>query len=216
MMVNFIQYFAATACKSGDLLGVIPTWYKYLQLDPATCSVNIDLTANPQQFWLIGFAIIDILLRVAGLVAVGFVIYGGFSYVTSQGESEKLKNSRSIIINALIGVAIAVVAGSLIGFFAGQFSESTASRTVLTNVVSTLPNVDASTSSPLDTVLTVAFGILGTVSLLIIVLSGFRYITSQGEPDKVNKAKDGIIYAAIGLAISVAAYSIVAFVINKL
>lgn len=109
-------------CSPGNLLGIIPPWYKYLPFDdPVTCNIDLDLIANPAQFWLIGFAVIEILLRVAGLVAVGYVIYGGFRYITSQGEPDNLKNARNTIINALIGVAIAVLASSLVAFFAEQF-----------------------------------------------------------------------------------------------
>lgn len=79
-----------------------------------------------------------------------------------------------------------------------------------------LPKLSANSTSPINTVLQIVFGIMGSVALLMIVLAGFKYITAQGEPDKLNKAKDTIIYAAIGLAISLSAYTIVTTVINRL
>ncbi len=109
-----------TACKKGDLFGVIPPWYKYLNFD-SDCSPNLDLGNHPEQFWLIGFGVIEILLRVAGAVAVGFVIYAGFKFVMSQGDPENVKNARNAIINALIGLAIAILASTLVTFIAESF-----------------------------------------------------------------------------------------------
>lgn len=119
MPSSLISVFAA-GCKSGNLLGIIPPWYKYLEFD-TDCSIKMDLAQNPAQFWLVGFGIIDILLRVAGIVAVGYVIYGGFRYMTSQGEPDKLKKAQGTIVNALIGVAITVLATSVVTFLVEQF-----------------------------------------------------------------------------------------------
>lgn len=81
--------------------------------------------------------------------------------------------------------------------------------------VCALPHVTADTGSPINAVLKIVFGLMGTIALLIIVMGGFKYITSGGEPDKINKAKDTIIYAAVGLAVSLAAFAIVTFVVTK-
>jgi hypothetical protein len=60
-----------------------------LELDAGTCEViNFNLlgTGSDSGLLLIALAIVDMLLRVAGLVAVAFVIWGGFNYITSQAE----------------------------------------------------------------------------------------------------------------------------------
>ncbi len=131
VILRAMSIFGATpatggACnKDTTLLGIIPTWYKYLPdsaFDPTNCIINIDIQQNPEQLWLIGFGVIDILLRLAGLVAVGFVIYGGFRFVTSQGEAEGIKAARSTIINALIGLVITIFASTIITFIAGRIN----------------------------------------------------------------------------------------------
>jgi len=55
-------------------------------------------------------AIVEILLMIAGIVAVGYVIYGGVSYTISQGTPEKTVAARTIILNGLIGLVIAALA----------------------------------------------------------------------------------------------------------
>lgn len=69
-------------------------------------------------FWLIGLAIFDDLLRIAGIIAFGFVLYGGIRYITSQGEPENTRAALGTIINALIGMAIAIIAAVLVSFLA--------------------------------------------------------------------------------------------------
>jgi hypothetical protein len=68
--------------------------------------------------WLIVAAIIEIALRIAAIVAVIFIIYGGFSYTTSQGDPEGTAKARGTIVNALIGLAVAVMAAAIVSFIA--------------------------------------------------------------------------------------------------
>jgi hypothetical protein len=49
----------------------------------------------------------------------------------------------------------------------------------------------------------------------MIVLSGFKYITSGGDANKVSSAKSSLVYAIIGLVIVVLAQVIVHFVIIR-
>ena len=66
-------------------------------------------------------AIFEDLLRVAGVAAVGFVIYGGFRYTTSQGSPEQTGAALGTILHALIGLAIAIIAATSIAFIAHIF-----------------------------------------------------------------------------------------------
>jgi len=118
-----------------------PTWYKYLKgdvqylsfdgkvLDPATDDVTgpgAIKTCTPHlnglnDIWLIVAAVIEILLRVAALAAIVLVVWGGIQYVMSQGEPDKTNKARSTIINALIGLVIAIGAATFVSFVAGRF-----------------------------------------------------------------------------------------------
>jgi hypothetical protein len=65
-------------------------------------------------------AVVDDLLRIAGIVAVAFVLYGAFRYTASQGDPEQTGKAQSTIINALIGMAVATVAIAFISFLGDQ------------------------------------------------------------------------------------------------
>lgn len=75
---------------------------------------------------------------------------------------------------------------------------------------------DLTSSGELQTILSIAFGIIGAIALLVIVVSGLRYITSAGNPERTSKAKNGIIYALVGLVVAMSAEAIVAYVVGGL
>lgn len=125
MITSLLQLFALTSCdpaKDGASFFEFPHWYEYLHegtLDAFNkCVPKI---SNINDTWLIVLAGIDILLRLAGLVAFGAVLYGGIRYLTSQGEPDKTKQAKDTIINGLIGAVIAILAASTVRFVAGRF-----------------------------------------------------------------------------------------------
>ena len=58
--------------------------------------------------------------------------------------------------------------------------------------------------------------LIGLVSVIMIIIGGFRYVTSNGAPDQAKAARNTIMYAVIGLVIAILAYAIVSFVIARL
>jgi multisubunit Na+/H+ antiporter MnhB subunit len=58
--------------------------------------------------------------------------------------------------------------------------------------------------------------VLGFVAVVVIILGGVQYTTSSGDPAKVKKAKDTILYGIIGLVVALLAYAIVNFVLSSL
>ena len=58
--------------------------------------------------------------------------------------------------------------------------------------------------------------IVGLIAVVMIIIAGFKYITSQGESGAVSGAKNTIIYAIVGLVVVALAQVIVKFVIGKL
>ena len=53
--------------------------------------------------------VINIALALAGLIAVFFLILGGFRYVTSLGNEEAAGQAKKIILNAIIGIVIIIL-----------------------------------------------------------------------------------------------------------
>lgn len=63
----------------------------------------------------------------------------------------------------------------------------------------------------LQTIMTIVFSITGAVAVVIVVIGGIKYSTSQGDPQAISKAKGAIIYAVVGLLVSILAVGIVQF-----
>ena len=57
--------------------------------------------------------------------------------------------------------------------------------------------------------------VLGAVCVIVIIIGGVFYVTSMGNASSVEKAKNTILYAVIGLVVALLAYAIVNFVIGK-
>ena len=128
-------------CANG-FFGLVP-WYQYMNAEFSASPGTASADADPCDIKCFNFftrdkndpndcgqwrsdvpgvllAIVDDLLRIAGLVAVAFVLVGAFQLVTSQGNAEQTAKARSTIINALLGVAIAIVAVAFVSFIGNR------------------------------------------------------------------------------------------------
>lgn len=65
--------------------------------------------------------IINILLYAAGIIAVVVIVVAGIRFVTSEGDSQKTAKARDTIVNAAIGLVLAVLAYAAVNFILGQF-----------------------------------------------------------------------------------------------
>ena len=78
-----------------------------------------------------------------------------------------------------------------------------------------LPMIQANKSN-LASLLEIVFAILGVLTILLVMIGGFRLIIAQGDPQAVAKARNTILYAIVGLAIAICSEAIVAFTLGKL
>ena len=74
----------------------------------------------------------------------------------------------------------------------------------------------AANQSTLTSVLSIVFGVIAAVAVLIIVIQGIRFVLSAGDSQKAADARKGVIYAAVGLVVALSAEVVVRVVIGKL
>lgn len=136
-------------------------------------------------------------------------------------------------------IAVAVVAFAVLAFAAFAFAPSASAQTQVQNGLcagSTLTFTDqnsatanagqctavaseGSTDKVNDTVsliINIFSWVVGVVAVIMIIVGGFKYITSGGDSGKITSAKNSIIYAIIGLVIVALAQIIVQFVLTKI
>ena len=58
--------------------------------------------------------------------------------------------------------------------------------------------------------------LVGAVAVIMIIVGGFRYVTSSGNEQAISGAKKTIIYALVGLIIVALSQTIVHFVLNNI
>lgn len=98
-----------------------PHWWEYIHNGEMDGFGNcVPKPALPGGLWAIAFAVIDMLLYLAGIVAVISIIIAGVMYVTSLGNTEKTTAARRRIVNSLIGLAIVLSASLLVSFIGSQ------------------------------------------------------------------------------------------------
>lgn len=77
-------------------------------------------------------------------------------------------------------------------------------------------NLPRTPDNAISTILEIVLNIAGALALLMIVISGLRYIFAGGDSGRVKKAKDSLIFALVGLILVVIARGIVTFVVDRI
>jgi len=65
-------------------------------------------------------------------------------------------------------------------------------------------------------IINISLGLLGTVSLVLMLYAGFKWMTAGGNDEQTKEARKIIMAATIGLAIILSAYSLSNFIIERL
>lgn len=75
---------------------------------------------------------------------------------------------------------------------------------------------ELSLSEIIGTVISAALALIGAIFLALMLYAGYHWMTARGEEEKVEKAKDTINRAIVGIIIVVGAYAIWQFILGEL
>lgn len=70
--------------------------------------------------------------------------------------------------------------------------------------------------STISTPISWAFWLLAAIAVIMIIVGGIKYVTSQGNQQQLQSAKSTILYAVVGLLVAIAARAIVQLVVDSL
>lgn len=76
-----------------------------------------------------------------------------------------------------------------------------------------IPTTTLSQSS-MGSVLNQVYLWAGVIGVIVIIIAGYLYTMSSGDPAKTKRAKDAILYAVVGLVVIILAFTITQFVIG--
>jgi len=60
------------------------------------------------------FMLVELLLTVVGIIAIFFIVYGGFQYITSGGNEEVAEAGKKTLTNAIIGLVIVILSYTIV------------------------------------------------------------------------------------------------------
>lgn len=79
-----------------------------------------------------------------------------------------------------------------------------------------VPTQLTGTGGVFTSVVNVLLFVIGAVAVIMIIIGGIRYVTSNGDQTHVKAAKDTIMYSIIGLVVAILAYAIVQFIVSNI
>lgn len=106
------QTVSAAGCEA-RVLG-IPPWYRGLtQNNAPTCDMKPmgDGGIEPKKYiWTIVLNVVEMAIVIVAYIAVFFILYGGFLFMTGGSNPGQIEKARKTILNAVIGLVIAMAA----------------------------------------------------------------------------------------------------------
>lgn len=203
---------ADNGCSS--FLG-IPAWY-----DGLTKGSNCEIK-SPTEVGGIQNFIMRIAMNVVGMVLVGvayvsiaFILYAGLILIKgitgeSPGSPKIAANARKMILNACIGLVLSLVAITVVDFIANIY---TIGDTGLSGFG--LPSIAADTV--LQTGLNLFYFVIGVASVVVMIIAGYMFTAGGAEPSSIAQAKNMIYYSVAGLVVSILAFTITGFIMDKI
>lgn len=79
-----------------------------------------------------------------------------------------------------------------------------------------IPGGNSDLGSVVGKVMRAVFGIMGSIAVVVVIFGGLQYVLSGGDPKRTARAKETILYAVIGIVISLSAYAVVSYVAKGL
>ena len=73
----------------------------------------------------------------------------------------------------------------------------------------------ASEGDVIKAILNIVYFLMGVIAVIVIIIAGLRYTTSNGTPAQITAAKNQILYAIIGIIVILSAFAITNFVIGQ-
>lgn len=146
----------------------------------------------------------------ASYLVIAYIIYGGYLYMFANGETSKVATGKKALNQAFIGLAITLSANIIVNAIRIALMHGNGSFTDCTTEAGCGVTPDAMVSNLIQWVI----GIAGAVAAVFIVGGGIMYMTSNGEPTKLQTAKNVIKYSLIGIIICALAEVVTVFMTN--
>ena len=158
-------------------------------------TVSIDNPLTSQSIADLVDRVITFLIEVFLPIAIIMVLYAAFTFITAGGDETKVKKAKQILTWAIVGIAILLVA-----------------KSVVTIIEDFIPGAPQSAADVVQIFCNFSWWFLElvfAVAVLAILYAAFRFITAGGDEKNVAAAKQTLMYAIIGIVVALVAFSAV-------
>ena len=142
---------------------------------------------------------------ILGGIALIMIVLQGIRYALSDGDPGKTTQARNGIIYAVVGIVVALTGASITNFVLEAALPAATDQTALVGMNSVLSRVAGILSI-----------VVGAISVIMIIVNGYKFALSNGDSSKAASARNGIIYALVGAVIAAVAGPILLFAIERL
>ena len=174
-----------------------------LGVSAATLVVSVPFT-NPIGFTSVDNLLTSLLNSLQGIIVVIsiiFIVIGAILYITSAGDEKRMTTAKAAITASMIGLAIGVAAPS----FLKEIYIILKPTGSLPTAVVAAPSFATIALNTLNFLL----GVVGVITIIMLVVGGIMYLTSAGNENKIDTAKKIVKWSIVGIAITLAALVIV-------
>ena len=136
----------------------------------------------------------DFAKYIMGTIAIVMILISGIRLITGGRQIEEVATKQKENLKyAIIGLIVIIVADQFVKkVFFGEYGEIYASKT-------TLQEAAKAGTEQIRGVYSVMSYFAASLAVLMIIIAGFRYVSSGGNEETQTKAKKQITYAIIGL-----------------
>lgn len=115
-LFTFVKISLVALCLFGGIFGISDPVFAQAQDNLDAVSEAAEIDGGEQDLRIIIARIINTALSFLGIIAVIIVLYGGFTWMTSAGNPDKLARAKKILINGLIGLTIIFLSWAITAF----------------------------------------------------------------------------------------------------
>lgn len=119
-VVTLSSVSVSADCNNTRLL-TFPAWYRGV-VDADSCEIERPSgDAGISNFiWKVALNVLEILIQIVAYASIGYIMWGGYTYMRSMGEPSNISRAKQLIQNAVIGLVLSLGAVVIISFIVGR------------------------------------------------------------------------------------------------
>ncbi|HFC76714.1 MAG TPA: hypothetical protein ENJ27_00600 [Candidatus Moranbacteria bacterium] len=184
------------------LLSFIPIDITLAQCSSGAGGVGDICFDNPLDYDTVDTLLPAILNRLQGVIvvlALVFIVIGALLYITSAGNESRMTMAKGAIVASVIGLAVGIATPSFLKEIYGALGHNVPAEVAQSLTISQIAL----------NVLNFLLGIVGTISIIMLVIAGMMYLTAAGSEGQIDTAKAMTKWSIVGIIVALSAIIIV-------